>query len=322
MAVFNNCISEWRSQIMCLAIIGVVAYHWQINFETTAIPVLSRFLYMGYLGVDVFLICSGFGLVFSYPLHSLKDFYRRRYIKILPLFALFQVLKLALTYYLGDNFSFGDVLCRFSTLSLFLDTSHITEWYINMLVWLYLLFPLIYRFVSSCGIWSVFLTTGASLLILYGFTVGGIMTSILLCLPVFVVGVYFGIHHDDIKRLLAVSIIGLAIAFLGKMSGFYSLFTLNEITTMYWAGPFMTVFFALVLSVTGCRAGFMESIGRHTLEIYLANILANDFCLYYVKEVAGNIQAQILYFLLTILLSVAFMFINRLLQSFLRAKCC
>ena len=71
-----------RRILMCFAIIGVVIYHLALR----GIP-LGR-LNIGYMGVDVFMLLSGYGISKSLQKHSLRIYYANRIKRILPLWFL------------------------------------------------------------------------------------------------------------------------------------------------------------------------------------------------------------------------------------------
>lgn len=78
-----NTIIDRRKELMGIAILMVLLYHlccWpQWNNPL-------RIFGHWYIGVDIFLILSGFGLCFSYEKYNIKTFYYHRIIRIIPLY--------------------------------------------------------------------------------------------------------------------------------------------------------------------------------------------------------------------------------------------
>ena len=85
--VIYNSIALRRKELMGIAILSVILYHW---FSWCKYGYLDMFHYL-YIGVDVFLLLSGFGLCFSYNKCNLPRFYRRRLLRVFPLFVVFNL---------------------------------------------------------------------------------------------------------------------------------------------------------------------------------------------------------------------------------------
>lgn len=71
-----------RELLMCLAIIGVIFYHLALR----GIPI-GR-LNIGYIGVDIFMLLSGYGIGKSLQHNSICKFYKNRARKIMPIWTL------------------------------------------------------------------------------------------------------------------------------------------------------------------------------------------------------------------------------------------
>lgn len=67
---------------MFIAIIGVVSYHLALR----GIP-LGR-LNIGYIGVDIFMLLSGYGISKSIQHNTIRRFYKNRVRRILPMWTL------------------------------------------------------------------------------------------------------------------------------------------------------------------------------------------------------------------------------------------
>lgn len=78
----NKYIAENRQTLMGYAILMVIIYHygcWVYN--------LFGEFNIGFVGVDIFMFVSGWGLVYSYnKSKNIKEFYIKRSKRILPIF--------------------------------------------------------------------------------------------------------------------------------------------------------------------------------------------------------------------------------------------
>lgn len=76
-------ILENRRLFMGIAIVMVVLYHSMGTYDNRVIRMM---FYPGFLGVDIFLLLSGYGLCNSYNQNSLHTFYKHRITRLVPLF--------------------------------------------------------------------------------------------------------------------------------------------------------------------------------------------------------------------------------------------
>lgn len=70
---------------MCLAICGVIFYHLCLR------GIHIGRLNIGYMGVDIFMLLSGYGIAKSLSRNTLKRFYVNRIRKILPLWSIMMI---------------------------------------------------------------------------------------------------------------------------------------------------------------------------------------------------------------------------------------
>jgi len=143
-------LEEHRSFYMGTAMAMVVLYHLFVYDEENKLLVM---FYPGYLGIDVFLLLSGYGLCRSYQQHSLATFYKRRFVRLIPIYFLFATVVSVLRDAGGDGLSPWDWVCNLTTLSYWGAGGIIIDWYISTLILLYLFSPLLFR---ACKDWGVF----------------------------------------------------------------------------------------------------------------------------------------------------------------------
>lgn len=125
--------------------------------------ILKVFLAFGVFGVNLFIIASGVGLAMSSERRGLdwRDFFRRRFLKIFPLYYFLLLGVSFLMLFRGRSIDFFDFFTHFLGIhSIFPDYTYSIStpfWYIGVIVQLYLLFPLIYGAAKKVN-WLVVLT--------------------------------------------------------------------------------------------------------------------------------------------------------------------
>lgn len=140
-------LSDKRSHLMGLGILLVVLFHAFSTFGKLFI----LFIY-GFIGVDIFMLLSGFGLSQSFQIHSIKEFYIHRMRRILPLFLCFAFIKSFLYQVFGTELTLYDYFLNLSTLSYYGIGGQFIDWYLCSTLLLYLCFPILYHMVRSCGL--------------------------------------------------------------------------------------------------------------------------------------------------------------------------
>lgn len=149
---FSDIISNYRTPIMGIAIVCIMLYHqtWVLNgFFMEWIHLL------GYIGVEIFLFLSGFGLVHSLSKNKLNQFYRHRIKRILPACFIFGILKI----------SFSFILAMPNKSNIFFDLLGLSHWYIYAIVIYYLLSPMLYKIIKRFGWYPLIIVSIVSFLI-------------------------------------------------------------------------------------------------------------------------------------------------------------
>lgn len=151
--LFSN-IGKYRSALMGFSMIAVFMFHAhsaKLGFQPTGF--VGAFCSYGYLGVDIFLFLSAYGLCFSLKRNDLKHFFCNRFIRIMPTWWVILFLVHIAGLVVGskiptNNFvyphTFVDMFYWYTGLGFIFNTCHY-EWYIPTLLIFYLLIPLIYR---------------------------------------------------------------------------------------------------------------------------------------------------------------------------------
>lgn len=129
-------LSKWRSFIMGFSILWIILYHAPFQ---VSISFITSFINRGYIGVEMFLLVSGYGLYYSIANRRIIDFYKRRFIRVYPEFLIVVVLAFLLS---GLSSSLDCVLWKLSTIGFWIVNKPFYCWYISLIFILYVLFPL------------------------------------------------------------------------------------------------------------------------------------------------------------------------------------
>ena len=147
-------ISKYRSQLMGIAAIFILLCHTKLKFtEGGTLYSLNRVFiyYIMQFGVDIFLILSGLGCFYSLKKQpSVPRFYLKRFIRIVPTFlivvALFGIADCA---FFGKNV--GEYVYDYSAVTFF-TAGKLPVWFVAVILALYLVFPLFYKFVNASSV--------------------------------------------------------------------------------------------------------------------------------------------------------------------------
>lgn len=140
-------IEKDRFYYMGLAMIFVILYHMLCSH--IIIPGLKLFKY-GYIGVDIFFFFSAFGCCFSLEKNTLNGFYRRRLVRIMPLFVFDALFDSCYSQYFRNvDLGFWDWICNLTSLSFYGFGGIKRDWYLSSLILIYILFPIIYKCVRK-----------------------------------------------------------------------------------------------------------------------------------------------------------------------------
>lgn len=247
-------ISENRPYLMGIAIIMVVIYHafcWIYN------PLGP--LNIGYLGVDIFLFLSGFGLCRSFERNPLTTFYKNRLKRIYPLY----FISVCIVYILCFNkWSFVTFIENLTTIGYYAHNGdNRFDWYINAIFTLYLTFPLLYYYskLKYKGLAILFclicvLTHCHPLYWWYDCLISR--------LPIFIYGIMFS---NCYKQYPALALSGLLLYIPCRI--YSSQFLASSLLVI------PTIIIALILraKIGKTQDKIIRFCGKYSLEIYLAN---------------------------------------------------
>lgn len=140
-------VSEYRTSLMGFAMLWIMLYH--IGIDISYLNPLTR---SGYLGVDIFIFLSSYGLYYSMKNNktSIINFYKKRLIRILPTYYIVLILMFIISGVSAGSLDFNKLLQDVSFIGFFfpcLKWSYFL-WYIPAIIFLYFLFPLLFRWLS------------------------------------------------------------------------------------------------------------------------------------------------------------------------------
>lgn len=127
--------------ILLVVMIHVVIYRYS---DDVLMKVLHVLFYQGDLGVNSFFFLSSYGLCYSYENTSLMGFYKRRLIRLYPIY----LISLFFLFCLLPRISFSEIprlLLLHITGLIVVGGNKIVEWFIPALLLLYMCFPVLFE---------------------------------------------------------------------------------------------------------------------------------------------------------------------------------
>lgn len=143
-----------RAGLMGVAIAAVIVYH--LHCWVHGAPILNVFKW-GFIGVDVFIFASAFGLCFSYEKNSLSAFYGNRFKRIFPLLVFQGVIVSAIVYFHSEHnlgFAIKYFLLYSTTLNYYVPGFSGINWFMPAIILLYLSFPIAFKIMASLKSWG------------------------------------------------------------------------------------------------------------------------------------------------------------------------
>lgn len=292
-----------------IAILMVVFYH--CPWENSIMKLLS---YPGFLGVDIFFLFTGFGLCYSIQKNSISEFYKRRLVRIVPMFL---VLAIITTLLLGD-YSWSSWLCNLSTFSYYGIGGHRIDWYLSSLFAFYLLFPLFYKSLSECRnfFWGgdVLVVQVVMITLLSALNLDWNYECALGRLGLYVTGIVCFLD-DKIKAYKKTMIIYLLLlpAVLALYMGGY----LHTYMIMYFLAPFVIIGICTILNMFDQESKIvhlLNFVGGVTLEIYVANCISMKL-----QRSFENLNGVTIYWILNLLIVPVVIILNKYINKVIKA---
>jgi len=297
-----------RSYILGIAISMVIIYHlfcWVYN------PI-GR-LNIGYVGVDIFLFFSGLGLSYSYKKNNLKDFYKRRFRKIYPLYFIVSIMTIAIIAVRSvpsiHNFIINTLL-QITTLSYYINPESSIDWYLNSLFLFYLLFPLLFKFSIKYKLKFYFflivlcIVIEFSAFILFDYSFYWMHKCFIERVPIFCLGIIYSTTNYSNDNIVKFTKWGLVLFFV---------FNIISLSTSLHFFSFLSISFIAPLLILICnrlskkfQSTKLEYLGNYTLELYCANLIVWRVLPFF----DSIILKFLLFFVIQIVISILFIYIN------------
>ena len=291
-------IVKGRAALMGFAILWIIGFHYSFLFDTPIKP----FFRHGYLGVDVFLMLSSFGLCFSFEKkQNILAFYKKRVLRIIPLWWSLLTILLLVSILEGGNYpqSIMQYICYYSGVGWWFFHNepvgiYYYEWYIPTLLLFYALFPFLYRqnnkrLTALMGALMI-----AGVLLSYYHINDRLFLSYFRA-PVFIAGIFlYRIYRQEALQSKTMTVITCLLTIIG-LAGIYYYTTYPMKNGILTAGltkysfmlalPTLMILFAWTIKKIRL-AGILAFIGSITLELYMLHIY--EVPLKYVIKVIDN----------------------------------
>ncbi|MBQ0141199.1 MAG: acyltransferase, partial [Prevotellaceae bacterium] len=252
----------------------VVLYHLFVVDSTT---IIWKIFFAGYLGVDIFLFLSGYGLSYSFNKNSLYQFYVRRIYRFVPLIIILGLCVNIVFILQGLELSYWDMFCNITTLNYYKLRGKMFEWYLSSLILFYAFYPLLYRSIKVKGFLYKILLFAILVIFLYLTTTN--IDVYYLCaigrIPIFLIGIhaYKNVLHLNLTlmNILVVYTLGTIISI-----PLYCLHIIPTFAMIYCLAPFVIcaiVFFAK--KIINCERinRLVSWLGENSIEIYVSNVI-------------------------------------------------
>ena len=273
-------ILDYRTIVMGISMLMIVIFHSEL-------PILTNtFIYKNlHIGVDCFLFLSGLGIVQSLNKNNnLKEFYKRRIVRILPTTVSLIILFSYLMLIFNDRFNGEEFYLQITTLNFWLSKGNypLFMWYIPCIMLYYFISPFIFKFLKNNELNKKFYLKLALIIFLIYLIPAGteIITvrNIFSRFPAYLLGMVYGmrvLNKEKLNKNELISIIILAII---------SIIGINYLDTTYrtYLNQFVFLFYipiVLLITITttyifdkfNINSKLITTIGKSTLGIYCSH---------------------------------------------------
>lgn len=314
-------LSKYRNVLMGIAIMGILFCHYgecRVLHDLPQNPA-SKILALGNSFVDVFLILSGIGLYYSYSKnYTVIQFYKRRFLRLMPAYFI-----IAFPYWLyKDVFieggSLKEVLYDFLFIS-FVSKGIQRFWFVFLIGILYLLFPFVYKYYEKFKGKNIMFLVLILIILICGIIlklfVPDLFANIDIAferIPIFIIGVYFGIKCKENsyfmwQKIFALFGLTIAIKYLSTIEMFGLLHDFFNYYIVSLQGLCVVIILAaLIEKCNGYKflnpiRDMFSNFGTVTLEAYL---LHSAF-----KNLANYPSNFIMYCIIVVILPIVFAYI-------------
>ena len=305
----------------------LMLHEWQLlSAEWSSPYYVERFIKdIGFIGVDMFLLLSGMGLSYAVCKHSLREFYKRRFSRLVLPTLTAAILRVLLTRWplgyiarclSGYCFLTGDV------------TAFI--WYIYAIVIFYLFFPLYWHFFNKSANKYLFFAGTIAAWALAVFALKNALSDtawlVMNRVPVFLLGALFGWMEKSGKAKISIKpaviisaltlVVGLALEYICSV---YGVKLLVPMPTVFLPALMVGVPLVLLLAALFERIGGKNKIlaffGGLSLELYCLQEVLGDFLIPVLASVMPTLAVNIVFFAILTACARALNYINNKITS-------
>lgn len=287
-------ISVARPILMVIAIVWIILFHSNAVQapENAALRVLWYFVFSfgGGFGVDIFLVLSGFGLIYSHnktpcygSIKKVLSFYLKRFSRIVFSYTLIFIVYYVI-YATKNGGSVLDFFAKYTIYELF-ATGFREFWFIHAIAVLYLIFPVIAWLYDKLNLHIAFLITALISVgiefAFYYFNSGlysncEIFITRIIC---FAIGCYFGCFSLNKKSIRLIEFILYCLAFISALIFIFLTihFNIGSLRLDRYLFAISTSLLIIVISplitLLANKLKWMSWLGQFTLQVYLIHIL-------------------------------------------------
>ena len=273
----NIQISKCRNSIMGVAMLFIMLFH---QYFISMVP-FNFFHNFGYWGVDIFLFLSGMGLVNSLIKNTKKEYFKRRFTRIIPSCLICGTTKFIIFFiFYSSLFILKDGL-KIGIWSI----ASLDFWYIHTIIIFYLISPIIFKFLNKNKYLTIvivlilFLLNGFILKPIVGYdwlSPKGIISWTIERLPVFTLGILISIDNRITHQSLYISSFSLLLAITLTLIGktHYSFYGIRAcvLLSLTVGMPFLIMACISVLkTIPNSMQRFLSFLGSCSLELYLVH---------------------------------------------------
>lgn len=271
-------ISKYRGELCGFSIITIIIFHYFYSAaDVSGMMKTIRTAFNACInstGVDLFLLLSGFGIVYSLNKDSNPlSFYRKRFERVVFPYLVMGGIHWILKDLLISSQSIGKFFLDWSLLS-FWTRGNRTFWYISLICILYLVSPFVFG-KGKKGIIAAWVISIAFNFALY-YGAGDLFKTVEVAtqrMPVYFMGMYFGMMATEKKDIhpgfIAAALLFVPVRFLAKP---YKLPLYRLID-----GPYVFFFILLYIALRTLAARIKEIrllslAGKYSLELYILHV--------------------------------------------------
>lgn len=287
-----NILSKYRNELYGISILWIVLYHGIIFKKielSKGLSVLTGILKHGNIGVEIFLFLSGVCLYYSMKKEfDIRNFYIKRLKRIvLPLLLIDGVYWLYTCVVLKHNIL---QFIKNITLYSFWFEGNRAVWFIALMIPLYILYPLLFKYVlNNRSINRIFYIVSLCLIV---YVICGLlkyfdphcfkMIEIALTrIPVFLLGSYCGILAYENKEIKSnIKLLSFLIVIMGI--GYFYIYFIDIVKifriSYLLLGPSIALWLAISLEIISNRKIniLLSNWGGLSLELYLSHIIVKN----------------------------------------------